>query len=95
MRCGRQKAENELLGSTTKANHPQGWDAKPWVPQGLPGYRMVLVHPEPPAVPPGRQYQVLVSCAVSAATWRGLQASPSCPYLGGRGLPGKWFLSPR
>src|SRR6516162_1949893 len=28
-----------VLGSSTKANHPQGWDAKPWVPLGSPGCR--------------------------------------------------------
>jgi len=68
-----------LLGSTIKAHHPQGWVAKPWVLPGSPGCRMVLVHPESAAVPSGRRYQVLVSCAVSAASLRGLRASPSRP----------------
>jgi hypothetical protein len=87
---GSSFGRNRLPGITTKANHPQGWDAKPWVPRGSPGCRMVLVHPESTSVPQTRRE------GASAAEWlRGWQTSPSRPARGVGTLPGEVILLSR
>src|SRR5262249_16899583 len=51
---GRENRRVVLLGSSIRANHPQGWDAKPWVPEGIARLPKGLVHPGAYSLPPRR-----------------------------------------
>src|SRR5439155_7242476 len=64
--------------SSTKANHPQEWDAKPWVPMGSPGRRKDAVFdgspsqekPDPPLSGPVFTNQRPLSRSRSASSLR-------------------------
>ena len=76
LRSVREGPASGLLGSSTKANHPQGWDAKLWVPLGLPGCRKVSPPRNLPGASPMLGLQLPPLSVVTVLFFRG------SPFLG-------------